>query len=145
MVALDSSNLPIIRINTYGQSIPDEPKIKAYMEIIDKGYNEMNHVSDTIFTYSGDIGIEMRGSISQSSFYPQKSYNIETRNAVGNDTSVSILGMPQESDWVLYGTYDDHSLMRNVLTYKLANQMGYWAPKTKFCEVVYKAGGNLEL
>ena len=142
MVALDSSNLPIIRINTYGQSIPDEPKIKAYMEIIDKGYNEMNHVSDTIFTYSGDIGIEMRGSISQSSFYPQKSYNIETRNAVGNDTSVSILGMPQESDWVLYGTYDDHSLMRNVLTYKLANQMGYWAPKTKFCEVVYKAGGT---
>ncbi|MFX0140353.1 MAG: hypothetical protein ACFFDN_42330, partial [Candidatus Hodarchaeota archaeon] len=32
-----SSNLPIMIINTYGQSIPDEPKITANMKIIHNG------------------------------------------------------------------------------------------------------------
>ena len=31
------SNLPIITINTYGDEIPDEPRIDAYMGIIDNG------------------------------------------------------------------------------------------------------------
>lgn len=132
---LDSSNLPIIRINTNGQSIPDEPKITADMFIIDHGYNAINHVLDTVYTYKGKIGIEMRGSISQSGFWPQKSYSLETRTKYGLDTNVALMGMPKEADWVLYGPYDDHALMRNVLTYTLVRQMGYWAPRTKYCEL----------
>lgn len=142
LIQLDSSNLPIIRIDTYGKTIPDEPKIKSYMSIIDNGYNKVNTISDKNYTYSGNIGIEMRGSISQSPIYPQKSYNIETQDSLGNDKSAVILGMPSESDWVLYGPYSDHSFMRNVVSYKLSSQLGYWSPKTQFCEVVYKAWGT---
>ncbi len=106
------------------------------MTILDNGYNVYNHSTDTNYTYSGAIGIEQRGSSSQFWWYPQKSYNFETRDISGNDNNVSILGMPAESDWVLYSPYDDRTLMRNVITYALARDMGYWAPRTKFCELL---------
>ena len=32
--------------------------------------------------------------------------------------------------------FDDRTLMRNVITYDLARDMGYWAPRTKFCELI---------
>jgi len=43
--------------------------------------------------------------------------------------------MPEEEDWILQGPYTDKSLMRNVLTYKLGNDLGWYAPRTRFCEV----------
>src|ERR1051326_4616414 len=104
---LDSTNLPIVFINTNFQSIPDEPKITAGMAIIDNGYNVMNHVTDNNFTYYGNVGIEQRGSISQQWWWTQKSYAVETDNAAGSDTSVNLFGMPKESDWVLYGPFNE--------------------------------------
>ncbi|MDH4057755.1 MAG: hypothetical protein OEU76_03275, partial [Cyclobacteriaceae bacterium] len=70
-VALDSTNLPIVGIYTYFTAIPDTPKIHAFMGIIDNGYNAINHVTDTNYTYYGNIGIEIRGSISQQWWYLQ--------------------------------------------------------------------------
>jgi hypothetical protein len=135
----DSSNLPIVYISTNWQLIPDEPKITADMAIIDHGYNVMNHVTDAPTNYNGKIGIERRGSISQ--LWPQKSYSIETRDTLGNPRNASILGMPFDNDWVLYGPYDDHTFMRNVMTYELDREMGYWAPRTKYVEVVINTFG----
>lgn len=137
---LDSTNLPIIGINTNFQSIPDEPKITAQMLILDKGYNVINHITDTGYVYNGPIGIEMRGSISQQWWWTQKSYSVETRTAAGSDTNVVIMGMPKESDWVLYGPFSEGTLSKNVLTYQLARELGYWAPRTKYCEMMLKTG-----
>jgi hypothetical protein len=135
-VTLDSTNLPIVGIYTYFTAIPDTPKIKAFMGIIDNGYNVTNHVTDTNYAYYGYIGIEQRGSISQQWWYWQKSYGLETRDSLTNDSSAVILSMPKESDWILYSPYDDRTLMRNVLTYDLARQMGYYASRTRYCELV---------
>ncbi len=135
-VTLDSSNIPIVGIYTYFTSIPDTPKIHAFMGIVDNGYHVYNHVTDTVYNYYGNIGIEQRGSISQQWWFAQKSYGLETRDTSGNDSSAVILGMPKESDWILYSPYDDRTLMRNVLTYDLARKMGYWAARTKYCELI---------
>jgi hypothetical protein len=135
-VTLDSSNLPIVGIYTYLTPIPDTPKIHAFMGIVDNGYNVMNHFTDTNYAYYGHIGIEQRGSISQQWWYYQKSYGLETRDTSGNDSNSIILNMPKESDWILYSPYDDRTLMRNVITYELSRQMGYWAARTKYCELV---------
>ena len=51
------SNLPIITINTYGEEIPDEPRIDAYMGIIDNG-NVVNKIDDVFNDYDGKITIE---------------------------------------------------------------------------------------
>lgn len=140
MATLDSTRLPIVCINTKFQTIADEPKITAEMAIIDNGYNVMNHVTDTNFTYFGKIGIEQRGSISQQWWWTQKSYAIETHNASGDDTNVVILGMPKENDWVLYGPFNELTLMKNVLTYQLVRELGYYVSRTKHCEMMIKTG-----
>jgi len=127
------SHLPIVTINTYGNSIPDEPKIHAWMDII---FTEGDTSSqfDTPNVYSGHIGIERRGE--SSSGFPKKQYAIETRTAQDSNLNVPLLGMPEENDWILYAPYSDKSLIKNVLTYKLSREMGESAPRTRYVEVV---------
>lgn len=133
-VEFTSSNLPIVVIDTHGREIVDEPKIMADMGIIDNGPGVRNNLSDPFNHYNGKIGIEIRGSSSQ--MFPKKQYGFETWDALGNDVDVALMGMPAESDWVLSASYSDKTLMRNMLAYHLANQLGRYASRTRFCEVV---------
>lgn len=50
---------------------------------------------------------------------------------------VAFLGMPEDTKWLLYadGEIDRSVGMRDVLTYAAGNQMGRWAPRTRWCEV----------
>ena len=134
VVSFTSSNLPIIVINTHGQQIVDDYKITADMGIIYNGEGVRNNLTDPFNNYNGKIGIEIRGSSSQ--MFPKKQYSVETRDLSGNDLDVSLLGFPAENDWVLYAPYNDKSLIRDVLVYRLANDMGRYASRSKFCEVV---------
>lgn len=132
--AFTSSNLPIIIIDTHGQTILDEPKIAAEMTIIYNGPGARNFLTDSLFHYKGNIGIEIRGASSQ--MFPKKQYGLETRDAQGEDTDVSLLGFPAESDWILSASYSDKTLLHNVLAYKLGNDLGHYASRTRYCEVV---------
>lgn len=129
-----SSNLPIVVLNTNGQTIPDDHKITADMGIIYNGEGVRNYLTDPFNNYNGKIGIEIRGSSSQ--MFPKKQYAVETRDTLGEDLKVSLLGFPEESDWVLFAPYNDKSLMRDVMAYKLTNEMGRYASRSQFCEVV---------
>ncbi|MCU0431024.1 MAG: CotH kinase family protein [Cytophagaceae bacterium] len=130
-----NSNLPIVKITTPNSDpIPDEPKITADMQIIFNGPGLMNNVWDAPNNYNGKIGIEQRGSSSAS--FPQKSYGFETRNGDGSNLNVPLLGMPADNDWVLHAPYTDKSLLRNVLTYQLWNEMGHYGPRTRFVELL---------
>ncbi|HKR06100.1 MAG TPA: CotH kinase family protein, partial [Bacteroidia bacterium] len=129
-----SSNLPIAVVNTFGQGIPNDPKITAFLGIIDNGPGIRNYMTDPFNNYNGYIGIETRGHSSQS--FPQKQYSFETRDSSGNDLNASLLGMPAEHDWILYAPYTDKSCMRNWLVYQLSNDMGQYAVRGKFCELV---------
>jgi hypothetical protein len=133
-VNLTSSNLPIIVIQTNGQEIPDDPKITADMGIINNGPGLRNNINDPFNEYTGKIGIEIRGQSSQ--MFPMKSYSLELRDAAGKSVDRSLFGFPKESDWVLYAPYTDKTLMRNVLAYQLSRDLGQWAARTKFVEVV---------
>lgn len=133
-LALGASNLPIVVINTNMEVIPDEPKLTATMGIIYNGSGEENLITDPFNDYNGQIGIELRGSSSIS--FPKKAYSFETRDTSGNNNNVSLLGMPEENDWILYAPYSDKSLMRNVLIYKMGRDMGHYAPRTRYCELI---------
>ena len=131
----NQSNLPIVVINTNGQSIVDDPKIICDMGIINNGSGQRNHLTDPFNDYSGKIAIEIRGSSSQQ--FPKKSYGFETRGPNTRiDSNVSLLGMPPEHDWILSANYTDKSFCRNVLAYRLANEMGHYAVRTRFVDVV---------
>ncbi len=129
-----SSNLPLIVINTNGQTIVDEPKIVAGMGIIYNGIGVRNYRTDTFNNYSGKIAIEYRGSSSQ--MFPKKPFGFETLDSNEIETDAPLLGMPAESDWILSPSYSDKSLMRNVLAYKLFNEMGHYASRTQYCELL---------
>ena len=133
-VTLITSNLPIVVINTNGETIPDEPKITADMFIVYNGNGNRNHINGPYNHYDGKIGIELRGSSSQN--FDKKSYAVETRDELGEDLNVSLFDMPEESDWVLHGPYSDKSLMRNMLIYELSNEIGKYASRSKLVEVV---------
>ncbi len=133
-VNLTSSNLPIIVINTHGAEIPDDPKIPAEMGIIYNGTGVRNNISDPFNHYNGKIGIEIRGKSSQS--FPMKSYSVELQDATGNDIEQAILGMPKEADWVLYAPYTDKTLMRNFLAYTMSREMGNYASRCRYVELV---------
>jgi len=131
---ISSSDLPIVIINTGGQTITNDPKITADMEIIYNGAGKRNNITDVPKEYKNKIGIELRGQSSQS--FPMKSYDIELRDAAGTELEIPLLGMPPESDWVLYAPYTDKTLMRNFLAYTLAREMGRWASRCRYVELI---------
>ena len=133
-VDLQSSNLPIIVINTAGKEILDDPKIMADMKILYKGEGNRNQITDAATEYTGKIGIEIRGQSSQ--MFPMKSYSVELWDANGKSVDKSLFGLPKESDWVLYAPYTDKTLMRNVLAYQLSRDLGHWSAHCKMVEVV---------
>ncbi len=134
-VNLQNSNLPIVVINTFGQVIPDEPKIMANMGIIDNGPGQRNFINQAFNSYFGSIGIELRGSSSQD-LSDKKPYGVETRNADGSNLNTALLGMPSENDWVFLAPYSDKSLIRDVLAYTLARRIMPWAPRSRFVELI---------
>lgn len=130
----ESSNLPIIKISTGGQTIVNEPKINATIEIIDNGPGQRNELAQTDYAYSGPIGIELRGNSSQG--MPKKPFNFEIRDELGEDKEVDILNLPEGSDFALMANFSDKTLMRNALAYETFRQMGHYASRTRFCELV---------
>ena len=127
-----SSNLPIIIINT-DASINAQAKVHGTMKVVNKAKGR-NSDTDTPTDYDGHIGIKLRGNSSLS--FEQKKYTIETQDADGNDLKVPLLGMPQESDWVLLAPYNDISMVRDVFAFNMWREMGHWAPRTQMCEVM---------
>ena len=132
-VTFTSSNLPIVIIQTQ-QAINADEKVMGTMKIINNGEGQTNHVTDTPNDYDGHVGIKLRGESSLN--FNQKKYTIETWDALGNDTTVSLLGMPEESDWVLLAPYNDVSMVRDVFAYYMWTEMGHWGPRTQMCEVM---------
>ncbi len=133
---ITESNLPILILNTGGQTIPDDPKIIADMALIDNGYGNRNHITDPYNGYNGKIAIEVRGSSSQG--FPKKSYGFETRSSVNTslDTNVALLDMPSEHDWILSANYSDKSFLHNFLAYQSQREFGHWAPRCKYVDVI---------
>ena len=129
----NESTLPIVVIDTDGQEILNDPRIVVHMGIIDND-SGINNMDDSFNGYDGQISIEIRGSSSQ--MFPKKQYALETQDIDGENLNVSILGMPAENDWILYAPYSDKSLLRNFLAYELARNMGRYASRTRFCELV---------
>lgn len=143
---ITDSNLPIVIITTdvdpvtgLPLEILDDPRVLGAMKIIYHADGSRNYISDqntpTFLNYNGRISIEIRGSTSQVP--DKKPYGLTTLQA--NNTSnnnVSLLGMPSENDWILSSIAYDKSFIRDYLCYNLSRQMGNYASRTAYCEVI---------
>ena len=130
-----NSNLPIVIIDTHGQTVQSDNEIVATMKVIDN-QTKPNSITDKEFTYNGAIHFEYRGQSSLWNDWPKKNYNMELINAQGENIDSAFMGMPAGNDWALYGPYNDKSLIRNALAYEIGRRMGRYAPRTALCELV---------
>jgi len=145
-VTFTDSNLPIVIINTdidpdtgLPMEIPDDPKILGDMKIIYRPDGSRNYMTDQtnpeFLNYDGRMEIEIRGSSSQA--LPKKQYGWTTlQDDDISNNNVSLLGMPNENDWILNGLAFDPSLLRDYFSYNLTRQIGNYASRTRYCEVV---------
>lgn len=139
VTSVQNANLPIIIIDTYGVTMNDTTHIAASATFMDTTSGSTDLLAGTP-DYQGRIGIHIRGSTSEG--YPKQQYAIELWDESNDDKKVSLLGMPADSDWILYDPYTELSLMQNQLAYQWANETGHYASRTRFVEVYVSTGGN---
>jgi len=142
-IRIGETNLPIVFINTLGHEIDREKRVSAYMKIVDNpdgvNYDDtIAHPAQTI-NYEGYIGIKYRGN-SSFTYSTKKPYSIKlltnSYENSGEKLKASLLGMGIDNDWCLLAPYNDRSLIRNTLTFSLAEGYFEYVPKTRFCELI---------
>jgi len=133
-----TSNLPIVIVDSFGSAIAEDwwtPTLASFLEV-----NPLTGRASASGApqYVGRGGIRIRGSSSRG--FPKKQYFLETWDETGADLEVSLLGLPGESDWILYAPYSEKSLMQNNLAYEWSNRIGRYAVRTRLCEVYLRTG-----
>lgn len=138
-LAAFDSNLPLVLVNTFGKEIEKEDRIVAGLRIVGPAAGRVA-LAASVSDFDGRAFVNLRGRASLR--YPKRSYTVKTVDALDDPAKFSILGMPKESDWVLYAPYPDKTLLRDVLAYELSNSIGRWAPRTRFVELFLNESGE---
>jgi len=125
-----SSNLPLVVLDTFGETVPFGQKIPVAARFIEADKSRSSLLGKPDFAGLGELNVRGHTSLR----YPKHSYHFQTKSE-GVSQKVPILGLPKESDWVLYAPYSDKSLIRDVLGYELSNQLGRYAARTRLVEV----------
>ena len=135
-----SSDVPVIVLDTEGGRISATSRTQALMQLFDRGDDGRARISAEP-DFEGLASLKIRGSSTEGR--PKKAYSMEIQDIYGNDRDVSLLDMPEDSDWILYAPYNfDRALMRNAFIYELSNQLGRYAVRTRFCEVYVNTRGQ---
>ena len=125
-----SSNLPIVVVDTFGAGLTQDFLAETLTGIIPTDGARATMTDATAF--AGPAGLKIRGS--SSTQFPKKQFALEVWDDTHDDLDVPLLGMPPQSDWILYAPYTDKSLMRDFLAYKWSNDIGRYAVRTRFVE-----------
>ena len=139
------SDLPILVIDTLGQGFPDTgstTQASGAVALFDvDSETGRAKVLDGNLDYSGSGGFRKRGSSTGGNAKPNLAF--ETWGSSGSDENFSLLGMPAESDWVLYGPFSfDRTFIHEPFIYSLSNDIGLYASRAKPVEVYANTSGG---
>ena len=118
---LKCTTLPVMHIACEGIPTADEigvddPPRPMNMTVFDNRRGAVSRMTVS----EGEINV--RGASSKY-YYPKKGYKISlTQKSAGDHlraNDVSLLGMRQDNDWILYGAYNDQEKIRNVYSSNL--------------------------
>jgi hypothetical protein len=136
------ANVPVVILNTFGQEILHSQKVLGSIRVLAPTNGSASLTGPADFDGRGEL--HLRGNSSLR--YLKRSYGVKTRDDSGQARAASIVGLPKDSDWILYAPYPDKTLLRDVLAYDLSRQMGHYASRTRFVEVfVNQVGGKLSM
>jgi hypothetical protein len=135
-LAAFSSNLPLIVLDTFGRQVPYGQTCPVAARFVDTSTNRSRLLGPADFHGLGEINVRGHTSLR----HPKHSYHFQTKLNENAPQKVALLGLPKESDWVLYAPYSDKSLIRDVLGYELSNRIGRYAARTRLVEVFLNEG-----
>lgn len=134
------SDLPLLVINTYTRSPNENANTVANFQLFDTkdGVATVTNTPDLVTRG----GIKIRGS--SSAGLTKKQYAIQWTDDFEQDVNHSPLGMPTESEWVLYAPNDFEPVcIHNPFIHQLARDIGAYSPRTRFVEVFINRAGPL--
>jgi len=140
-VAGFKSNLPLIVINNFGKgSFPATVDKFAYLMIHETGTGGKSSITNQPELRTR-TGINIRGSSTQG--IAKQSFAVEFWDENNFDRDLSPLGMPAESDWVLYApNFFEPVMIHNPFMFDLSNSIGRYAPRSRFVEVFVNTGAG---
>ncbi|MEJ0091479.1 MAG: CotH kinase family protein [Limisphaerales bacterium] len=135
-----NSNLPAIVIyNFHAGDVPVDNDQFVNMAF----YEPQNGVTrlTNAPTLNLRAGIHLHGSSTLG--IPKHAFSVDFWDELNFEKNYSPLGMPAESDWILYAPDNfEPVLMHNPLAYQLSNEVGRYAPRTRFVEVYLNTTGG---
>ena len=135
-----SSDLPVVVIHNFGAgAVPASPDQAASISIFEPGTSRSSLTNPPVL--ANRAGLNIRGSSTEG--IAKRSFALEFWNEFNDDRNLDVLGMPSQSDWVLYAPNNfEPVLMHNPFIYRLSNEMGRYAPRTRFVELYINTTGG---
>jgi hypothetical protein len=135
------SDLPVILLHTLGKGSPNATTLTPVRISVHEpflGRSSLDHPA----TLSLNGGIKLRGSSTQG--LAKSSYALELWDEFGQDDDHSLLGLPEDSDWVLYApNIYEPVMIHNPFVHQLSREMGRYSPRTRFVEVYLVRNGQV--
>jgi len=135
-----TADLPLIILCNFGAgTVPASDSQSANLSF----YEPQNGITSLTNapTLSVRAGVHARGSSTLG--LPDQSWAVEFWNDLNGDQNYSPLGLPAESDWVLYSPdFYEPVMIHNPLIYQLSNEIGRYAPRTRLAALYLNTSGK---
>jgi hypothetical protein len=130
-----TSTLPIVVIQTIGRAPVSATQTTSEFTIFEPRNGVTTFTNPPTMILRG--GVHLRGSSTLG--LPKASFAVELWDEFNNSKDAALLGLPEESDWVLYGPNQFEPVMiHNPLIHHLSRESGMYSPRTRFVEVFYQ-------
>ncbi len=130
-----TSNLPVLVMDTLGE---DPSRVAgdalAYLSLFEPmdGRTSLTNAP----SFAGRAGCHIRGSSTLD--MPKSSFVMNLVDEWNQEQSHGLLGLPPDSDWVLYGPNAYEPVMiHNPFVHQLSRDLGRYSPRTRFLEVFF--------
>ncbi len=127
-----TSTLPVIVIQTLWRAPVSTTQTTSEFSIFPPRNGVTTLTNTAALTLRG--GIHLRGSSTLG--LPKSAYAVEFWDEFNNSVDVSLLGLPADSDWVLYAPDQYEPIMiHNPFIYQLSREIGQYSSRTRFVEL----------
>lgn len=135
-----TSDLPLVLVHNFAAgTIPSSVDQSAVVMFFGTNWGRASFANPPDLAVRA--GINRRGSSTQN--LPKVSLAVEAWDEYNEDRMVSVLGMPAESDWVLYAPNAfDTALVHNPFAFEASRALGRYASRARFAEVFLCTGGG---
>ncbi|MCL4179633.1 MAG: lamin tail domain-containing protein [Verrucomicrobia bacterium] len=136
-----TSDLPLVILENFGAgTVPANYDQPGYLTVFEPGADGRSSLTNAP-ELATRVGFNIRGR--STAGMEKASYAVELWDEANEDKDMSVLGMPAESDWVLYApNVFDHPLIHNPFIYDLSNELGRYASRSRLVELWLNTTGG---